>query len=388
MKSGDLRFEEAETRVDAGKALTRLGCVGLILLFGACSTMEDIGEATSDGLSAAGTAMNPFNWFGDDEVEDEAGTTTSSEKHQRAKVRSKTNSARSRGELAQRESAQSGAYPKLSTVPERPTAQTSKRAVRDRNAVREGLVADTQNAQYTDQQLRAQTAPPPAPVAVPFARQPDASRANDRAAAVPSVPAGSAPRVALPGRAAAGTAVAAPGSTPRVVPEQVARISPPVPRSAQNAPVSRTGPRTAAVQPRQQAAPSPTTPLDQGVLKTVQVATIYFLSGSANLSETDRRVIQQVADMARRTGGTLRIIGHSSVGPQDRYSERQQVVNYKVSLDRANSVASQIVRTGVPRDRMKVTAEGDRNPIYSESSPTGAAGNRRTEIYLEYYDRG
>lgn len=387
MKSGDSRLEEAETRVNAGKALTRLGCVGLILLFGACSTMEDIGEATSDGLSAAGTAMNPFNWFGDDDEEGEAGTTTASEKHQRAKVRSKTNSARSRGELAQNDAAQSGAYPKLSSVPERPKEQASKRAARDRKAVREGLVADTQNAQYTDQQLRAQTAPPPAPVAVPFARQPDASRANDRAAAA-SVPPGTAPRVAPPGRAAAGTAVAAPGTTPRVVPEQVARISPPVPRSAQNAPVSRTGPRTAAVQPRQQAAPSPTTPLDQGVLKTVQVATIYFLSGSANLSETDRRVIQQVADMARRTGGTLRVIGHSSVGPQDRYSERQQVVNYKVSLDRANSVASQIVRTGIPRDRMKVTAEGDRNPIYSESSPNGAAGNRRTEIYLEYYDRG
>ncbi len=387
MKSGDSRLEEAETRVDAGKVLTRFGCIGLILLFGACSTMEDIGEATSDGLSAAGTALNPFNWFGDDD-EDETGTTTASEKHQRAKVRSKTNSARSRGELAQTGTAQSGAYPKLSSVPERPKEQASKRAARDRQAVREGLVADTQNAQYTDQQLRARTAPPPAPVAVPFARQPDASRANDRTAAAPSVPAGTAPRVAPPGRAAAGTAVPAPGSTPRVIPEQVARISPPVPRSAQNAPVSRTGPRTAAVQPRQQAAPAPTTPLDQGVLKTVQVATIYFLSGSSNLSETDRRVIQQVADMARRTGGTLRIIGHSSVGPQDRYSERQQVVNYKVSLDRANSVASQIVRTGIPRDRMKVTAEGDRNPIYSESSPNGAAGNRRTEIYLEFYDRG
>ena len=57
MKSGDSRREEAETRVDAGKALTRLGCIGLILLFGACSTMEDIGEATSDGLSAAGARV-------------------------------------------------------------------------------------------------------------------------------------------------------------------------------------------------------------------------------------------------------------------------------------------------------------------------------------------
>lgn len=388
MKSGDSRLDEAETRVDAGKVLTRFGCIGLILLFGACSTMESIGEATSDGLSAAGTALNPFNWFGDDD-EDEVGTTTASAKHQRAKVRSKTNSARSRGELAQADTAQSGAYPKLSSVPERPREQASKRAARDRQAVREGLVADTQNAQYTDQQLRARTAPPPAPVAVPFARQPDSSRANDRAAAPPPAASATAvPRVAPPGRAAAGTAVAPPGSVPRVVPEQVARISPPVPRSAQDAPVSRTGPRTAAVQPRQQVAPSPTTPLDQGVLKTVQVATIYFLSGSSNLSETDRRVIQQVADMARRTGGTLRIIGHSSVGPQDRYSERQQVVNYKVSLDRANAVASHILRTGIPRDRMKVTAEGDRNPIYSETSPNGAAGNRRTEIYLEYYDRG
>ena len=92
--------------------------------------------------------------------------------------------------------------------------------------------------------------------------------------------------------------------------------------------------------------------------------------------------------MARQTGGTLRVIGHSSVGPQQTYSERQQLANFKISLDRANSVAAQIQREGIPSNRLQVTAEGDRQPIYAETSATGAAGNRRTEIYMVYYEGG
>jgi outer membrane protein OmpA-like peptidoglycan-associated protein len=59
----------------------------------------------------------------------------------------------------------------------------------------------------------------------------------------------------------------------------------------------------------------------------------------------------------------------------------------KISLDRANAVAAELVRQGVPPDRLEVIAQGARMPIYAETSPTGEAGNRRAEIFIEYVER-
>lgn len=123
------------------------------------------------------------------------------------------------------------------------------------------------------------------------------------------------------------------------------------------------------------------------MLKTVQVATIYFNDGSSRLSSNDRRVVNQVAEAARRTGGLLRIIGHSSMATAGRDSDQAALVNYRVSLARANAVAVELLRKGIPGNQMQVMAEGARNPIYAESSATGSAGNRRTEIYLDFYER-
>jgi outer membrane protein OmpA-like peptidoglycan-associated protein len=125
----------------------------------------------------------------------------------------------------------------------------------------------------------------------------------------------------------------------------------------------------------------------ESVLKTVQVATIYFRDGSTRLSAKDRQLVDQVAEIARRTGGTLRIVGHASMGAPAGNTDRATMANYKVSLERANSVATELARNGVPGPRMQVIAEGARNPIYAESAPTGAAGNRRAEIYLDFFER-
>jgi outer membrane protein OmpA-like peptidoglycan-associated protein len=157
-------------------------------------------------------------------------------------------------------------------------------------------------------------------------------------------------------------------------------------------PPSRAAPPAPAPQRQaslaQQPAPAAAAPeAPRTVLKTVQVATIYFRSGSSRLSANDRNIVSQVAAAARRTGGMLRIIGHASMANAGGDSERAAMVNYKMSLDRANAVASELLRTGIPGNQMQVMAEGARNPIYAESSATGTAGNRRTEIYLDFYER-
>ena len=65
-------------------------------------------------------------------------------------------------------------------------------------------------------------------------------------------------------------------------------------------------------------------------------------------------------------------------------ASRREQVNFKMSLRRANAVADELIRHGVPRESVEVIAEGDRAPAYEESSRTGAAYNRRTEIFIDY----
>lgn len=88
--------------------------------------------------------------------------------------------------------------------------------------------------------------------------------------------------------------------------------------------------------------------------------------------------------MYRETGGIIRIIGHSSGFAASQASGRSKLVNFKVSLDRANAVAAELMRHGVQPDRIDVSAQGTENPRYAEYLPTGEAGNRRAEVFLDY----
>ncbi|HAA93037.1 MAG TPA: flagellar motor protein MotB, partial [Rhodospirillaceae bacterium] len=54
------------------------------------------------------------------------------------------------------------------------------------------------------------------------------------------------------------------------------------------------------------------------------------------------------------------------------------------SLDRANAVAAELIRRGVPAEYIDVSAHGAENPVYAEYSATGEAGNRRAEVFLDY----
>jgi outer membrane protein OmpA-like peptidoglycan-associated protein len=341
--------------------------------------------------------MNPFNWFGGKDGEETAAAATA--------PKTGVQSA-ARDDLAQRTAAQDDdRYPKLATVPERPKEAKTASAEIARKELREGLIADTANAQYTDKELRAETASLGGQGRL--RGQPDLARSDERVAAeppaqpAPTMPVASAPAAPLqapPTLSEPPKPAAAAPAAPRVAPPAVARPQAPSgtsPRrqaaAASAAPVAP--PPATPPAPQRQASlaqPAPEKPSaeqPESVLKTAQVATIYFNDGSARLSANDREVVDKVAEVARRTGGTLRIVGHSSVGPPARDAERKSEVNYKMSLERANAVAEELRRSGVPSNRVQVMAEGARNPIYAETSPTGAAGNRRAEIYLDYRER-
>ncbi len=61
---------------------------------------------------------------------------------------------------------------------------------------------------------------------------------------------------------------------------------------------------------------------------------------------------------------------------------KHQLVNFKISLDRALAVASELIRLSVSNDQIIIKAVGASQLRYLESMPSGEAGNRRVEILL------
>jgi len=116
---------------------------------------------------------------------------------------------------------------------------------------------------------------------------------------------------------------------------------------------------------------------------STRVATILFLNGSAGLNVRDRQILANVRRLHKERGGKLRVIGHASSRTRNTNAVRHKMINFKVSVERADAVARELMRLGVKRNDISVDAVSDSHPIYQEIMPSGEAGNRRAEIYLE-----
>jgi outer membrane protein OmpA-like peptidoglycan-associated protein len=130
------------------------------------------------------------------------------------------------------------------------------------------------------------------------------------------------------------------------------------------------------------AMPAPTQPYYGGE----PVGLIYFREGSSDLSDDDRGVLEQIAQIQRSYGGVVNVVGHASVGGASsvNYTQHQEA-NQRISEARANAVAQELMKFGVPLGAIRASAAGDSQPLYSEVAPTGVAGNRRVEVYLSAY---
>ncbi len=116
----------------------------------------------------------------------------------------------------------------------------------------------------------------------------------------------------------------------------------------------------------------------------VHAAVIYYGNGSARLSRRDKDVLRQVAEVQKRENAIVRVVGHASLGAGSSDPAKTKIVNFEIAYDRARVVADELIRLGVPQDYLFVASASDTKPAYSESTPSGAAANRRTDIYFEY----
>ncbi|WP_343563109.1 OmpA family protein [Kiloniella sp. b19] len=316
-------------------------------------------------------------------------------------------------------------FPNLATVPgEAPSVSAD--ALREQR--QQGLIADHGNAEYSNEPLTANStlvAPAPAPdapaapVLAPVTAAPSAT-VTPSAPAAPAAQAanGSAPAVNQVVRSQSqqapvpaaqnygGTTVISSGGTsgsnglppafPNGAPSAYAAApSGPTfntPSWAATSPAyqqGRVSPYQQGYQPQYQpqtyatATQSGFLPYGGAVLPSGRlVAVIYFDHGSANLDGRDRNVLRDIATLYGQTGGQVRVVGHSSSRTQLTDLSTHQQANYQISEARARAVSSVLAGQGIPAQLIATEARADSNPVFHEFMPTGEAGNRRVEIYL------
>ena len=106
------------------------------------------------------------------------------------------------------------------------------------------------------------------------------------------------------------------------------------------------------------------------------VATIMFGSGSAKLDARDETVLRDVAELQRRSGGRISVVGHASASQRDRTDPRRQMANFSVSMDRANAVAQALQRYGVPISMIDISA-------WPETVALNEASSWRADVFLQ-----
>jgi outer membrane protein OmpA-like peptidoglycan-associated protein len=111
---------------------------------------------------------------------------------------------------------------------------------------------------------------------------------------------------------------------------------------------------------------------------------VLFPGDGTSLTAAARAQIRSAVDAFQQRGGTgfIKVVGHSSSRTANMPVERHLLEIFAKSQARANAVAREIIREGVPASRVLVEAVGDSEPVYYESMPEGEAGNRRAEIFI------
>ena len=114
-------------------------------------------------------------------------------------------------------------------------------------------------------------------------------------------------------------------------------------------------------------------------------AVVFFPGDAVNLSAEAKAQVRAAVDQynARGAQGFIRVVGHSSSRTENMSVERHMDIIFRKSQERASAVAQEIIREGVPADKVLVEAVGDTQPVYYESMPKGEDGNRRAEIFLQ-----
>jgi outer membrane protein OmpA-like peptidoglycan-associated protein len=114
-------------------------------------------------------------------------------------------------------------------------------------------------------------------------------------------------------------------------------------------------------------------------------AVVFFPGDGTVLNAEGREQVRQAVEAFKASGGQgyVRVIGHSSSRTANMPVEKHLELIFERSKQRADTVARELIRQGIPAARVLEEAVGDSQPVYYESMPKGEDGNRRAEIFLQ-----
>ena len=104
---------------------------------------------------------------------------------------------------------------------------------------------------------------------------------------------------------------------------------------------------------------------------------MFFDWDRADLSARARQIISEAAQNVARVQVTrIEVAGHADRSGTPAY-------NQKLSLRRAQTVAAELVRLGVPRNEIDIQAFGDTHLLVPTAAGVREPQNRRVEIVLK-----
>lgn len=114
---------------------------------------------------------------------------------------------------------------------------------------------------------------------------------------------------------------------------------------------------------------------DRGIV--VNLPDVLFAFNSAELAPEARDTVSEISRTLKEAPGRrVSIEGHTDSIGSEKY-------NLRLSRERADSVASELVHAGTARSRISTHGYGKSRPIASNDSERGRARNRRVEVVIE-----
>ncbi len=108
-----------------------------------------------------------------------------------------------------------------------------------------------------------------------------------------------------------------------------------------------------------------------------------FPSGSAELTESARKIMEEIAGVNASGSGAITVSGHTDDVPLIFGSQFRD--NWDLAAARASSVVQALEDTGkVPAGRMQAVSFGESQPVATNDTARGRATNRRIEIEINY----
>lgn len=107
---------------------------------------------------------------------------------------------------------------------------------------------------------------------------------------------------------------------------------------------------------------------------------ILFPSGEAALLPQGAGLITKLAGLLTTEGSVINVEGHTDNIPikNDRFPS-----NWELSAARASLVVRELIRHGIPAQRLRATAYADTHPVASNASAKGRSQNRRVSLVIE-----